>query len=172
MSSPSCGSDGEPENSVYAGFMESELKAERDRKAALDSRGGNLVSSSGALFAVLAGVGSIGRATDSPVPGEVPPLLVLALIGFFAAALFGISVQWNRQYQVVNTDGLRQIVDDIWHESTGASMRRVSANYLRTIETLRKGNCNKELLLRFGYGCQVGATLLLGPVVFLLIAVR
>jgi hypothetical protein len=172
VSSPSGGSGGVPENSVYADFLELELKAERDRKAALDTRGSSLVTSSGALFAVLAGVGSIGRATSAPVPGQGPPLLVVALIGFFAAALFGISAQWNRQYQVVNTEGLRQIVDDIWHEPTGTSMRRVSANYLRTIKTLRKGNYNKELLLRFGYSCQVGATLLLGPVVFLLIAVR
>ena len=102
----------------------------------------------------------------------MPPLLVLALIGFFAASLFGIAAQRNRQYQVTNTDGLRQLVDDRWEESAGASMRRVSASYLRTIGTLRQGNKSKEICLRLGYGCQVAATLLLGPVIFLLIVVR
>jgi hypothetical protein len=51
-------------------------------------------------------------------------------------------------------------------------MRRVSANCLRTIETLRNGDSAKEILLRWGYACQIAATGFLGPVVFILIAAR
>ncbi|MEU8655430.1 hypothetical protein [Actinoplanes philippinensis] len=163
---------GSNENKPFADFIASELKAERDRKTALDTRGGNLVTSSGALVAVLAGLGTLGRATGGSLPTSAGPLLVMALIGFFAAALFGIAAQWNRSYAVVTVDGLRHMVDALWSDDSGTSMQRVSANCLGTIETLRKGSSAKEVLLRWGYACQIGATAFLGPVVFILIAAR
>jgi hypothetical protein len=169
---PSGATGGNVENKPFADFIASELKAERDRKTALDTRGGNLVTSSGALFAVLAGLGALGRAAGGPSPTVVGPLLVLALLGFFAAAMLGIAAQWNRSYEVVNVPGLRQMVDDNWDENSGTSMRRVSANCLLTIETLRNGNSAKEIHLRWGYACQIAATGVLGPVVFILIAAR
>jgi hypothetical protein len=151
---PSGTSTESSENQPFADFIFSELKAERDRKASVDTRGGSLVTSSGALFAVLAGLGAIGRVADSRPPSQVGPLLVLGLLGFFAAAMFGIAAQWNRDYEVVTVDGLRQMVDDLWDEDVGTSLRRVSTNCLGTIETLRTGNSLKEVLLRWGYGCQ------------------
>lgn len=161
-----------PENSRYANFIESELKAERDRKAALDTRGGSLVTSSGAIFAILVGVGSVGRVTGSQVPDSVGPLLILALISFLASGIVGICVQWNRKYEVVNERGLTELLTDLWREPQGASMRRISANYLRTIGTLRSGNGSKEVLLRWGYSLQVAAIVFLGPVAFIMIATR
>lgn len=159
-------------NDAYSSYIESELRAERDRKASLDTRGGNVVTSSGALFTILAGIGALGRTSTVPAPVEVPPLLVLTLVAFFSAAALGIAAQWNREYPVTKPEGLEDLLGKHWTDPPEVSKRRVAISHIDTLAALRDGNKRKELMLRLGYCCQAAATISLGPIVFLLVVVR
>jgi hypothetical protein len=114
-------------NPAYPAFIESELKAERDRKTAIDTRGGNLVASSSTLFALLAGLASVGKAPTASVPAVVPPLLILALSSYFVAALLGIAAQWNRKYEVTTVEGLELLIGSLWSDDADRSRRRVAS---------------------------------------------
>jgi hypothetical protein len=159
-------------NAVYLAYIEAELKTERERKSSLDTRGANVVTSSGALFAVLAGLSTLGRASTVPTPAEVPSLLVLALLAFFSAGMLGIVAQWNRAYPVTKPEGLHSLLEKHWVDSTEISRRRIALSYVDTLTVLRRGNKRKELALRLGYCCQAIAMMFLGPVVFLLLVAR
>ncbi|GID96687.1 hypothetical protein ACFQFC_21055 [Amorphoplanes digitatis] len=173
MSEPNVSGDAVPDNPTYAEFFEEELKSETDRKAKYDSRGGNLVTTSGAVHAILVGLGSIGQgSTRSAIPNWIVSLLALALIAFIAAAVTGVVAQLNHGYKATSTAGLRSMLDERWRDSSGESMHRVGADHFRAIESLRSSNHKKEIALRWGYGFQMAAIVLLGPVAIVIVAIK
>jgi hypothetical protein len=158
-------------NAAYSAYFEAELKAERDRKSALDTRGNALVAASASLTALLAGVGALLRTgRNVGIPGFVTPLVIMTLIFFVCAALCGIAVQWNWRYPVTDTSGLYEMLDDHWQDPETRARRTVARITINTVDKLRAGNNRKERLLRAGYVSQVVAILFLTPVVFALIA--
>jgi hypothetical protein len=165
--------DAVPGNPTYAEFFEDELKSETDRKSKLDSRGASLVTSSGAIHAVLVGLGSLDRGpTRSTIPNWIIPLLVMALLGFLAAAVAGVVAQLNHGYEATSTVGLKSLLDERWRDSSGESMHRVGADRFRAIESLRSSNHKKDVALRWGYGFQIAAIVFLGPVAFVIVAIE
>jgi hypothetical protein len=173
MSEPTISGDPVPDNPTYAEFFEVELKSETDRRSKYDSRGGNLVTSAGAIHAILVGLGSIDRGpTRSTIPHWIIPLLALGLLGFLAAAVAGVVAQLNHGYQATSTVGLKSLLDVRWRDSSGESMHRVCSDRFRAIESLRSSNDKKEIALRWGFGFQIAAIVLLGPVAIVIVAIK
>ncbi|MCU7725295.1 hypothetical protein ODJ79_16325 [Actinoplanes sp. KI2] len=173
MSELNISTEAVPDNPTYAEFFEGELKSETDRRAKLDSRGAALLASSGAVHAILVGLGSInGGRSRSTVPHWIIPLLAVALLAFLAAAVAGVAAQLNYGYKATSTAALKSMLDERWRDSSGESMHRVGADRLQSIESLRSGNHKKDVALRWGYGFQVAAIVFLGPVAIVIVAVK
>lgn len=80
--------------------MESELKAERDRRVHLDNRGAALVTTSSSLVALLAAAVAFFRAgPTSAFARSSLPTLVIAVTALAFVAACGIIASWNRSYQ-------------------------------------------------------------------------
>jgi hypothetical protein len=132
-------------NVAYVSFFEAELKAERDRKSALDTRGNGLVAASASLTALLAGIGALLKTGTSPsIPGFVAPLVIMSLIFFVLAALSGIGVQWNWRYPVTDTAGLRQMFDEHWQDPETNSRRTVARITNRNARRSARGEQSKR----------------------------
>ncbi|MEV4534678.1 hypothetical protein AB0J82_12695 [Asanoa sp. NPDC049518] len=158
---------------VYADFIEVELKAERERKSAIDTRAASLVTTSGSLVTILAAVGAfVGKGIDSSLPRQALPLLILALGAFSFAALAGINAGWNRLYGVPDIAPLRLMLNDRWSDDEALALKEVADARIRMIESLRKSNKAKERYLRAGWVCQVLALVFLAAVVLIILATR
>ncbi|MEU4217135.1 hypothetical protein [Actinoplanes sp. NPDC026623] len=173
MSEPNISVGAVPDNPTYAGFFEVELKSEVERKSKIDGRGASLVTSSGAIHAVLVGLGSINQGSArSAIPHWTMPFLMLAILTFLAAAVAGVVAQLNRGYEATGTAGLKSLLNERWRDSSGESMHHVSTDRYRAIESLQSSNDRKAIALRWGYGFQLAAIAFLGPVAFAIVAIK
>jgi hypothetical protein len=161
------------QSDIYSDFIESELRNERDRKAALDTRAASLVTTSGSLITILAAVGAfVGRDTKAPLPTQALLLLTLALIGFAFAVLAGIISGWNRPYRVADTESMRTMIRSRWMDEELLARVEVADVNVRMIDQLRAMNNGKEVYLRAGWISQVVALVLLTGVVMIVLATR
>ena len=155
----------------YASFVEQELKAERARRGTLDGRGQAVVTTSGALVALLSAVGAIvinRKGFVLPAVARYP--LFSALSFFVIATFFGILVTINFKYEVASKETLSKLRGH-WADSDNVAMRNIVATNVMTIATLRRGNDKKATLLFVALFAQLGALLSLAVTVFLAIRV-
>lgn len=158
---------------VYLTFIEVELKAERDKRAAFDSRGQALVTTSGILVTALAGIWALVR----PIASQPPPalaivVLVLALMFFIIAASCGIAAGWNWKYALASASTLGHMVGARWIDDEVDARNNVASMHARTIEALRKANKLKAVCISVGLMFQVLALIALGVVVTLNVAAQ
>jgi hypothetical protein len=162
------------QSDVYSDFIEAELKAERDRKTALDTRAASLVTTSGSLVTILAAVGAfVGREAGSSFPRHALPLLVLALTAFAFASLAGICSGWTRPHAgAADTASMQIMLRDRWVDDEVLARKEVVDVHIRMIEGIRSLNKAKERFLRAGWVCQIIALVLLSVVVLIVLATR
>jgi hypothetical protein len=154
----------------YASFVEQELKAERARRGTLDGRGQAVVTTSGALAALLSAVGAIvinHKGFVLPAVARYP--LVSALAFFVVATFFGILVTINFEYEVASKKTLAELPRGHWADSDNKAMKNIVAANVTTIVTLRRGNDKKVTLLFVALFAQLAALLSLAVTVFLAI---
>lgn len=158
---------------VYINFIEGELKAERDRRAAVDARALAVVTSSGGLVTLLAAVGafvSSGKEFKPPDLAIVP--LVVTLGCFTVAVAFGILANRSRYYHVALSDTLFAMVTDHWGDDQIDSRNNVAELNIRTIHTLRVGNDKKANLVSAALWAQLGAVIALSVGVLIVLLAR
>lgn len=154
----------------YVLFFEQELKSERERRTALDGRGQAVVTTSGALVALLSAVGAIVIHRSTFVfPGSARYPLVGALVLFVVAAFLGILATMNFKYDVVSMDSLGEMLRSHWIDSDEVALKNIAAANVSTIVTMRRGNNKKAALLLMALFAQLGALSSLSIAVFLLI---
>jgi hypothetical protein len=154
----------------YAAFIENELKAERDRRTAYDSRGQSLVTTSGALVTLLGGLAALVR-TSTVVRLPTPALITvsIALILFVCAAACGIIAGWNRHYAVATVTTMQRMTIDHWKDEEVDARNNVARVQLRTVDTLRKANEFKVQWVSIGLVVQVAALTVLAVAVTIVI---
>ena len=146
---------------VYLAFVEGELKAERDRRTALDGRGQAVVTASGALVALLSGIAALVQAgTKAPAPPLAVGLVLLALALFVLAAVSGIAAGWNRHYAVATPATLTRMLTEHWTDSEVDARNNVATVHATTVRTLREANRFKAACVSLGLMLQV---LAIGP---------
>ncbi|BCB76954.1 hypothetical protein GCM10022251_76020 [Phytohabitans flavus] len=153
--------------SAYAGLISDQLAEERSRKASLEARGVSVITTSGVLvtvlFALSAGLRSVG---DARLPGVARVTLLLALVTFVLAALFGLATNLPLRYKEPTPEGLAQLVDrEYWAAPAVIGELRVAESKVRVLAAARAANRIKVTLL------LVGAFLELLAVAFLAVAV-
>lgn len=160
----------ETQTSVYPDFIASELKAELDRKTAMDSRATSLVTTSGSLVTILAAVGAfVSREPASPLPYPGPGLLVVTLSFFVLAALAGICGGWPLKHDAPDTEPMRAMLRERWSDSEELASKEVVLVRISMIERLRKVNKIKVRWLMAGWISQTVALGSLSVVVFLVL---
>jgi hypothetical protein len=146
---------------VYLAFIEGELKAERERRTALDGRGQTLVTASGVLVTLLSGVSALVQSgVKSPVPPLAIGLELLALVLFLLAAVSGIVAGWNRCYAVAAPSTHSRMLAEHWTDSEVDARNQVATVHAMTVRTLREANRLKAACVSAGLVLQV---LALGP---------
>lgn len=159
------------QGTTYASYVETELKAERERRAAYDARGQALVSSSGALVTLFGGLAAIVK-TGSVVriPTVVLPVVCGALILLAAAATCGIVAGWNSAYTVASTATLQAMLAKHWTDTEVDARNNVSTMHAKTVHTMRAAGNVKARWVSAGLILQVAALLVLSCSIVLIIA--
>ena len=152
----------------YAPFVEQELKSERERRSALDTRGQTVVTTSGVLITILSAVTAVAiNRKILVVPGAVRYSILSALACFILAVFFGILATINFKYYVASKSTLLQLSREHSADSREVAERNIVATNVTTILTLRKGNDIKVVLLLVALFAQLAALLSLGAAVLL-----
>jgi hypothetical protein len=155
---------------TYLAFIEGELKAERERRAAYDARGQALVTTSGALVTLLAGLAAVvkGGTTIRISPGTLA-VVVLALVLFVCAAACGIAAGWNRHYALATYRTLHRMLNEHWTDDEVDARNNVATLHSLTVRTLRQANAFKAACVTVGLVAQVLALVALGVSVVLVL---
>lgn len=133
---------------AYGQFIAEQLTEERGRKASLEARGVTTVTAAGTLvtllFAFTAGLTAAPH-FNLPAGADVP--LLLALVGFVVAALFGLTTNLPLRYQEPTARGLAKLIDArFWGASTQIGERRVAEAQVALMVAMRAAN---NLKVRF-----------------------
>jgi hypothetical protein len=155
---------------TYLAFIEAELKAERERRAAYDARGQALVTTSGALVTVLAGLAAVVKAgTAVRVSPGTLAVVILALFLFVCAAACGIVAGWNRHYALARHGTLERMLNEHWTDDEVDARNNVATLHSLTVRTLRQANAFKAACVSVGLVAQVLALVALGASVILVL---
>ncbi|XVU20741.1 hypothetical protein ACQPZJ_26085 [Actinoplanes sp. CA-054009] len=150
---------------VLTQLLTSDLAAERSRRSALDQRGIAIVTSSGTLTALLAGLATfVAIDKNRPTPSGVALIaFACAVLGFILAAYFGLLTNRSRAYEVLDEyadmDVLRS--QEVWSKSADVAYLVVFDVNVRTLRTLRAGNDQKSRFVNRGLVTQLTALVLL-----------
>jgi hypothetical protein len=156
---------------AYSDLIEAELRAELDRKAAMDARAASLATISGGVAVLLAAVGTLaGGVQTSPPPWYAITLLVLALLAFSWASFAGVLGGRLMPYEVAKVVDMEQMIFVRWRDDDDLAQRAVADLRKRMIVKLRLVNKKKVWWLQAGWLGQAAAVLLLTAVVAIVLA--
>ena len=152
MSLIAWGDDEVPDNeagAAYRDLIADQLTEERNRKASLEARGIIVITTSGtlvtALFALTAGLTAAAK-FKLPEPTKLP--LLLALIAFVFAAIFGLVTNLPLLYKEPTPQGLARLVDArYWTGPAEVGQLRVAAAQVTALAAARSANGLKVALL-------------------------
>jgi xanthine/uracil/vitamin C permease (AzgA family) len=154
----------------YAGFVEQELKAERDRRTSLDARAQSLVTTSGSLVTLLSAVGAfVSSRSGYALPRGAGYPLVVTVTMFTITLLFAIVATYNFKYEVADAETLLQIPRSHWADSEDIAVKNITATNVTTVLTLRRGNDRKVKFILAALVAQLVALGSLGATVYLMI---
>lgn len=152
--------------SSYAELIESELRAELDRKANVDARAASVVTSSGAIVAILAALGTfLANQARIFLPWYGSLLVVSALVAFAVASFAGIMAGRLHEYQVTSIESMSSMVGDHWKDEEDFACLAVASFRIRLIDVLRNINARKVWWLHLGWWCQITAMVALAVVI-------
>jgi hypothetical protein len=146
---------------TYAKFLEAELKAEYDRRAALFSRAKDLTTTSGAFIALVLALVALIAGKDFKLTSGAAWVAAASLVAFFIASLFALLASIPRKYNVTTGATLRTLLGSNWKDPEIDARHRVATLNAGTIETMRKkSNLNAWLLFLALQAQVVGYVLL------------
>jgi len=134
---------------AYGLLITDQLTEERNRKASLEARGITAVTAAGTLvtllFALTAGL-TAAPGFKLPAGADVP--LLLAVIAFVIAAVFGLTTNLPLRYQEPTVRGLMKLVDArFWLAPAEIGELRVAGAQVALIAAMRSANNLKVRLL-------------------------
>jgi hypothetical protein len=143
---------------AYSRLIDDQVAQERDRKASLESRGVNVVTTAGALatllFALTAG---LTTAAGFRLPGSAKLPLVLALSAFVVAAGLGLATNVPLRYRGPTSAALGNLCNpNYWDGAAALGQRRV-AEVQVSLQSARDANAYKVVLLLAAIGCELVA---------------
>jgi hypothetical protein len=158
---------------AYRTLIDGMVAETRATKASLEQRGLAVITTSGALVALLLGIVAIVKGANGYViPGLAALLLAVALVLFGAAAIAGLIVNWPRGYQEVKVADVRALVENQaeWEGPAVAAQRESASALLNVVEAARSLNNGKGRWLKRAMTLEVVAVAFMGAAVVLLLA--
>jgi hypothetical protein len=158
---------------TYAAFLEAEQKAEIERKSSLEQRGLSVITTSGAiaalLFALPAAFGTSTR-DERATRAWFFILLVTAAVLLAMASMVGLVVAAPHGYRFVTGSELDRIVDeDLWLEPDDEAVWRIAQTRRDIVKRAQEMNVRKGWILRGALLLQVlGVASLLAATVALM----
>jgi len=158
--------------SEYARLISDQLAEERDRKKSLEQRGTAVVTTVSALTSLLLGLGAlVTKSASFSLPEQARPFVVWALISFVVAAVLAVATNLPVGYREPDIPGLRRLVTpENWGDNQDTGSISVADVQVTIIESARKANGRKALLLVAALSAEVVAVALLGRAVWLILS--
>ncbi|WP_327006041.1 hypothetical protein OHA72_01335 [Dactylosporangium sp. NBC_01737] len=159
---------------IYAVFIEGELKGERERRTTLEARGVSVVTQSGALVTLLAGVGALVKGiTSTAPPSAVIVAVICALVFFFSAALCGTLISFGPifpPHTLADAATMTQMRTTRRDHSEEEARSVVAHLHIGTLDSLRKGNDIKVRWVVAAQFCQILALVAVSAAVCFIVA--
>ncbi|CCH31980.1 hypothetical protein ABZ816_26900 [Actinosynnema sp. NPDC047251] len=134
--------------SVYADFMQDQLAAEETRKNSLEQRGLAVITSCGALAAFGVGALALFRQRDAiPLSAAAVCLLVGGAVTLVLGAIGGLGVNAPLRHRSANPLVLADTMREHWEDDDATARARVTATRARLLESLRRANDRRALVL-------------------------
>ncbi|MFJ4656240.1 hypothetical protein ACIP5Y_33665 [Nocardia sp. NPDC088792] len=156
---------------IFVTFIEAQLAAEYERRTAYDARGQALITTSGALFTLLAVITAVTRTPAVPqLPSAVLIAVGVTLSLFVAATVCGVVAGWNKPHEVATPETLTHMLATHWTDTEVSARHSVATLSISTLVSLRRSNAFKALCVAIGLAIQVAALFALGVTAFMTIA--
>lgn len=148
---------GSDQGATYAAFVEAELAAEYDRRAAVDGRASTVVTTSGAFVALVTAVTVLVTGSPYRFSAAGSRGLLASLASLLVSASLALVASQSRDYCVAGAGTLLRMTNEHWTDSE-VTARNVCA-HLRseTIGSLRRGSNRKAGLLIIAFVFQMAA---------------
>jgi hypothetical protein len=142
---------------AYSDYVKALEDAESARKSSLESRGINVITTSGTLVTLLFGLVAVLTAAKAFVfPAAGRPYLAAAMLLFVAACGLGIVVNLPLFYK--ETELTIQELQRVWTWPIAKARSKIAVTRLQTIASARRANAAKAWLL---FGAGIAETLAL-----------
>ncbi len=129
---------------TYAKFIEAELKAEYERRTALDARALTVATVSAAFIALATAFAAYTFGKDYQFSQGGARGLVASLVSFLLASVLASIAHGSRKYHVTDGATLTSMLSEPhWMDSEPAALNTTSTLNVKTIKALRTGNNGK-----------------------------
>jgi hypothetical protein len=156
---------------AYADAIRDLVSAERTRKSSLEERGVRVITTSGALAALVFAIAKFGVGTDKQLELPNESYTVAALVCFGIAALLGVLTNQPADYPEVEIVELhKRVSHKEWMEPTSLEGHRIVAeSRVWWLQYARRSNAVKAIFLFLAISFQVLAVVCLTAAVALLL---
>jgi hypothetical protein len=144
------------QGTVYAQYIERELRSERERRGVLEARAAAVVSTSAGISSVLVALLAFtyGGRDPTAAPGWAWGLVVTLVAFALAAALATLAAGLRPRHTVGQVNTLEAMRTTHWRDAEQDARNVVMKIDIGTIDTLRKGNATKSRLVSVAHGAQ------------------
>jgi len=160
--------------SAYSRLITDQLTEERDRKVSLETRGATVITTSGTLATLLFALSASLTAVPKfrlPETARLP--LLLALVAFVLAALFGLATNVPLRYREPTPSGLSRLVDSAyWAGPRQTGELRVAEAQVTVITAARSANNLRVVFLLAAVSAEFLAVIFLATAIALIIYSR
>lgn len=154
-------------SAVYAQFMQDQLTAEETRRTSLEQRGLAVITSSGVLATLGFGSLALFKQRDAvPMPGLSAYLLIGSGVALLVAAILALVTNAPLRHRAINPSAMAQTMREHWADDEPTAQARVTSTGARLLETTRRANDFKALLLLAGMSAEVLGVALLAATLY------
>lgn len=150
-----------PAGAIYQAITDKLLAAEFERRKSLEGRAAALVTSSGAVLALIFGLCVLVTGKDLVYSSSLGILFLIAsMIAFLTSAVLAIVVQVQGfEYKVMSDDALKSLARDNteWARRADDATRAWVSKQVSTICSMRAGNTRKQKQVERSLWVQVSA---------------
>jgi hypothetical protein len=156
-------SNDETTNTGYAfsAFIAEQLAAEQARRAGIEARGVNVVTTSGTFIGAVFAIAAFALGNEYAVSQFGLAAIWTTLGLFVVASISAVAASLPFGYGVADTASLRAMTGVHWTDTEDAAKRELARNNVETIATLRKANKKKARAIILALAAQIGAMLIL-----------
>ena len=156
-------SDPDTGSAQYAEFVKALVDSEDSRRAALESRGSGVITSSGALVTLLLAIAALVRKQEGfALSSSTVTFLIISTIAFVCAALLAMTTYAPRVAKIVDAAKLKNELRMTWNEGADYAKIIITATWLDQLGALQRSNDVKAWLLMAAVLTEVVAVVVLG----------